>query len=116
MSYALVRVPRLDRDAFARAAGVHPLLVDRLVVLGLLDADHDSAGRLCFDARQVAAVARIQRLRAGLGLNYAACGVVMELLERIEELEATRHRASVVGRSPTDSRSTAARSAWTTRG
>jgi chaperone modulatory protein CbpM len=98
MSFALVRVPRLDRDAFAQAAGVHPLLVDRLVALGLLDADRDAAGRLCFDARQVAAVARIQRLRAGLGLNYAACGVVMDLLERIEELEATRRRSRLVDR------------------
>ena len=33
-------------------------------------------------------VARIQRLRAGLGLNYAALGLVLDLLDRIAELEA----------------------------
>jgi chaperone modulatory protein CbpM len=98
MSFALVRPPRLDRDAFARAAGVHPTLVDRLVALGLLDTDQDSAGELCFDVRQIASVARIQRLRAGLGLNYAACGVVIELLERIEELEASRRRTDLEDR------------------
>jgi hypothetical protein len=35
----------------------------------------------------LAAVARIQRLRTWLGLNYAAIGLVLDLLERIEELE-----------------------------
>ena len=72
-----------------RAAGLHPDLVRRLVALGLLDA-----GRRCQRAScgsqpgQVAAVARIQRLRAGLSLNYAALGVVVDLLDRIAELEA----------------------------
>jgi hypothetical protein len=35
----------------------------------------------------LAVVARIQRLRNGLGLNYAAIGLVLDLLDRIEELE-----------------------------
>ena len=29
-------------------------------------------------------IARIQRLRAGLALNYAALGLVLDLLDRIE--------------------------------
>ena len=33
---------------------------------------------------ELAAVARIQRLRAGLALNYAALGLVLDLLDRIE--------------------------------
>jgi hypothetical protein len=31
----------------------------------------------------------IQRLRSGLSLNYAAIGIVLDLLDRIAELEAT---------------------------
>jgi chaperone modulatory protein CbpM len=33
------------------------------------------------------ALARIRRLRAGLGLNYAALGLVVDLLDRVAELE-----------------------------
>jgi hypothetical protein len=45
---------------------------------------------------QLARAARIVRLRAGLGLNYAAVGVVLDLLDRIEELEtALRSRPDV---------------------
>jgi hypothetical protein len=40
-----------------------------------------------FAADQVAATARIRRLRAGLSLNYAAIGVVTDLLDRIAALE-----------------------------
>jgi hypothetical protein len=41
-----------------------------------------------FTPDQVAAVARISRLRSGLSLNYAAIGVVTDLLDRIAQLEA----------------------------
>ena len=90
MSYALVlvRSARLDLKAFARATGTHPELVRRLVALGLLDADRDAAGELWFAPSQVAAMGRIQRLRAGFGLNYAAIGLVTDLLDRIAVLEA----------------------------
>jgi hypothetical protein len=33
-------------------------------------------------------MARVQRLRAGFGLNYAAIGLVTDLLDRIAVLEA----------------------------
>jgi chaperone modulatory protein CbpM len=92
VSYALVRAPRLDAEEFAAAAGMHPDLVRRLVALGVLDAYRDSAGRLWFARRQVASVARIQRLRAGFGLNYAAIGLVLDLLDRISALEAAQRQ------------------------
>jgi hypothetical protein len=93
-TYALVRPVRLDLDTFARDAHVHPELARRLVVLGILDADRDASGRLWFDRDQLAALARVQRLRAGFALNYAAIGLVCDLLDRIAALEAAqRHRA-----------------------
>jgi len=58
------------------------------VTLGVLDADTDAAGRLWFAPSQRAAMARVQRLRAGFGLNYAAIGLVTDLLDRIAVLEA----------------------------
>ncbi|HEY2693633.1 MAG TPA: chaperone modulator CbpM [Streptosporangiaceae bacterium] len=88
MSYALVRPARLDIETFARAAAVHPDLIRRLVALGLVDADRDTAGELWFSPAQLRVVARIQRLRSGFALNYAAIGLVTDLLDRIAVLEA----------------------------
>jgi hypothetical protein len=96
-SYAIVRVPLMDLDAFAHATRLHPDLVRRLVALGLLDATTDASGRLWFARSEVAAAARLQRLREGLGLNYAAVGVVVELLDRIAELEAALRRRRTEG-------------------
>jgi DNA-binding transcriptional MerR regulator len=84
--YPLVRVRRYELDGFARRAGVHPDLVRRFVSLGLLDADRDPAGRLWFGPAQLATVARIHRLHAELSLNYAAIGLVLDLLDEIDAL------------------------------
>ena len=87
-SYSLTRVSRLSLDDFAARAGMHPELLRRWVALGLLEPSRDAGGQLWFAATQLRAVARIQRLRAGLSVNYAALGLVVELLDRIEVLEA----------------------------
>ncbi len=87
VTYALSRPARLDLESFARLTGTHPDLVRRLVTLGVLDAQTDSAGRLWFGRDQLAAMARVQRLRAGFALNYAAIGLVADLLDRIAALE-----------------------------
>lgn len=88
-TYALTRPTRLDLDAFARATGLHPELVLRLVDLGLLDAAPSSSVEVCFAPDQVVVAARLRRLRAGFSLNYAALGLVADLLDRIAGLEAT---------------------------
>ncbi|HEY0572790.1 MAG TPA: chaperone modulator CbpM [Pseudonocardia sp.] len=87
---------RLSHEEFARRSGVHPDLLRRFVALGLIRASRDLDGRLWFPPSQLAAVARIERLRAGLSLNYASLGLVLELLDRIRVLETAlrRQRAS----------------------
>jgi hypothetical protein len=93
VTYALVRPARLDLDAFARATGIHPELARRLVTLGILEADPGPAGELRFTPAQVAAMARVQRLQAAFALNYAAVGLVTDLLDRIAVLESALRRA-----------------------
>jgi hypothetical protein len=83
---------RLDAEEFCRCSGLHPDLVRRFVTLGLIRATRDANGRLWFAPGQLAAVARIERLRSGLSLNYAALGLVIELLDRIHVLEDTLRR------------------------
>jgi chaperone modulatory protein CbpM len=87
MSNALARPLMLDLEAFARLSGVHPHLILRFVALGLLEPARDGSGRLWFSYADVAAVARIQRLRAAFSLNYAAVGLVIDLLDRLAAQE-----------------------------
>ncbi|MET7755888.1 chaperone modulator CbpM [Streptomyces sp. NPDC005389] len=86
--YALVPTPRLSLHAAARRSGLHPDLIRRFVALGLVDAERDAAEQLVFDPTAPAVLARIQRLRSGLCLNYASIGLVLDLLDRISLLEA----------------------------
>jgi chaperone modulatory protein CbpM len=86
--YVLARRPGLDLDAFARSCGLHPDMVRRFVALGLLPCRRDAGGELWFEPSAVAVVARVLRLRAGLGLNYSAIGLVLDLLDRIQQLES----------------------------
>ena len=58
----------------------------------------DAAGALWFSRSELAAVARMQRLRAGFALNYAAIGLVTDLLDRIAVLEAALRAAQRRGR------------------
>jgi len=95
VTYALSRPARLDLESFARVTGTHPDLVRRLVTLGVLDAETDPAGRLWFTPAQCTAMARAQRLRAGFALNYAAIGLVADLLDRIAALEAAARSDSL---------------------
>jgi chaperone modulatory protein CbpM len=92
VTYPIVRRPgpstgRLDLVAFSRVAGLHPEMARRLVALGLLEPVRDSAGEPWFGRDQVLAAARIRRLRIGLGLNYSSLGLVVELLDRVADLE-----------------------------
>lgn len=117
MTYALIRTsvrePVLDLSAFASATGTHPDLLRRLVALGIVDARQDPSGELWFSPSQLAKFARVQRLRAGFALNYAAIGLVTDLLDRIAALEAAARRAAPAARR---SSSPGGRPAGTPRG
>lgn len=94
---APARPARMDLESFARATCLHPEVVRRLIALGLLEATPDAAGNLWLPISQITVVGRIQRLRAGFSVNYASLGLVMDLLDRIAQLEAalrTRTRST----------------------
>jgi hypothetical protein len=77
----------LGQEEFAHDSGLHPELVRRFVALGLVPAVRDADGALWFSQSAVAEVARLQRLRAALPVNWAALGLIADLLDRITELE-----------------------------
>jgi len=103
MTYPLARrrpdVLLLDLESLARTAGLHPQHVRRLVALGLLQPASTAGGELRFPPSEVLALARIQRLRAGLGVNYAALGLVLDLLDRVAALESELRISGARGRT-----------------
>ncbi len=92
MSGPLVPADRIEFEAFCQVCDLHPEMLDRLVSLGLLEASEDEEGRRWFDRSQVAAVARVRRLRSGLRLSYSAIAVVAPLIDRVDELEVELRR------------------------
>ena len=91
MSYALGRPLLLNLEAFAQVTQVHPDLITHFVTLGLLEPVQDATGGLWFDHAQRARLARVQRLRASFSINYTAIGLVVDLLDRVAELEADQN-------------------------
>ena len=89
--YPLARPLAWDLESFARQTQLHPDVVLRLVELGLIEPISPASAEPRFTDVQIVAVARIRRLRASFSLNYAAIGLVVDLLDRIAELE-TLHR------------------------
>jgi hypothetical protein len=79
----------VDIEVLAREAGLHPDIVVRFVRLGLLDPPGRN-GRFPRDA--AAQLARAERLRRDLGLNYAGAVLASELLARIATLEERLRR------------------------
>jgi hypothetical protein len=87
----LVPDEKVELTVVARQAGVRVVHVRRYLEFGLLEP-HPAAPAETprFDPTSAARVARAERLRRELGLNYAGAVLVCELLDRISELEARR--------------------------
>ena len=81
----------VELTVLARQAGVKIVHVRRYLEFGLFEP-HPSAtgGAPRFDPGSAARVARAERMRRELGLNYAGAVLVSELLDRIAELEGRR--------------------------
>lgn len=66
--------------------GLHPVMIEKLFRLGLIDP-HVEEPELLFEDRIIARIDKIMRLKNDLGVNFAGCGLVLDLLEKIDELE-----------------------------
>lgn len=76
----------LSLSETARQACIHPDLLLRMVDLGLAEPEQSSP-ELLFAPETVGYISKALRLRNQLGINWAGVGLVMDLLERIGELE-----------------------------
>ena len=79
----------VELTVVAKQAGVKTVHARRYLEFGLFEAHPSAAGGTPrFDPSSAARVARAERLRRDLGLNYAGAVLACELLDRISELEA----------------------------
>lgn len=87
----------VELTVLARMAGVRTVHVRRYLEFGLLETKKTRPNALTprprFDPTSAARVARAERLRRDLNLNYAGAVLVVELLDRISELEARYPRS-----------------------
>ncbi|HZV73298.1 MAG TPA: chaperone modulator CbpM [Conexibacter sp.] len=79
-------------DALARAAGLHPELVRRLLALGVVEPGGGTRAAPLFAADAPAQLARAMRLRRDLALGWAGAVLAAELLDRIDDLEGRLRR------------------------
>jgi DNA-binding transcriptional MerR regulator len=86
----LAAADAVELTVVARQAGVKVVHVRRYLEFGLLEPHPAASETPRFDPSSAARVARAERLRRDLGLNYAGAVLVSELLDRISELERRR--------------------------
>jgi MerR family transcriptional regulator, heat shock protein HspR len=80
----------VSRREIVYLCGIHSELIDRLVALGIVDPVGEGLAdsEPIFSRDVVPIIEKAMRLRDQLGINFASVGVVLELLSRIESLEA----------------------------
>jgi chaperone modulatory protein CbpM len=76
----------LSLEQLATAAGVSRTWVARLVRLGLIEPNTPEGTE--FTAATAAQLRRMLRLHDDLGVNLTGAAIIVELLERLERLEA----------------------------
>ena len=77
----------VELTVVAQRAGVRIAVVRRYLEFGLFEPHPEPAEAPRYDPRTAARIARAERLRRDLGLNYAGAVLVCELLDRLRELE-----------------------------
>lgn len=83
---------RLNLYELARAAGVHPELVERFIEYGLIEPLASEAPNPVFAISAIERLRRITRLRRDLGVNLPGVAVILDMRERMEQLQKELER------------------------
>ena len=76
----------LNIHEVSRFVGLHPEMIHRFFMLGLIDPQVETPDML-FEDSVVTRIDKIMRLKSDLGVNLAGCGLILDLLNRIEAIE-----------------------------
>jgi hypothetical protein len=77
----------VELAVIARQAGVRVTLVRRYIEFGLFEPRSETNQPPLFEPSCASRLAKAERLRRDLGLNYAGAVLACELLDRIRDLE-----------------------------
>jgi hypothetical protein len=80
----------LSSEELAEVSGISVARLERLVSLGVVEPSAPGASE--FTAATAARLRRMLRLHADLGVNFIGAAILVELLERLEQLEAELDR------------------------
>lgn len=90
-SYAIMLIRDEERlmslDEVARAVGLHPELVERLVDYGVVEPVERAGASIFFDCSAVPRLFAVERLRRDVGANVASAALILDLVDRIRDLE-----------------------------
>jgi hypothetical protein len=90
----------LSSEELAAAVGISRARLARLVRLGLVEPDAPRPSG--FTAASAARLRRMLRLHADLGLDLTGAAIIVDLLERLERLEAELARWRGGSQGPTE--------------
>jgi chaperone modulatory protein CbpM len=76
----------LTLEFVAASCGTKRSLVARLAYQGLIETLESEAGEPRLPRRAVIQLRRMQRLRRDLGVNFAGAAVILDLVQRLEQL------------------------------
>ena len=85
----------LQAADIARACGESEARVLELVQASIQETAEGAAARLVFDGQALFVARRVRRLQRDLGVNLEGAALALQLLERIERLEAQLRRAGL---------------------
>jgi MerR family transcriptional regulator/heat shock protein HspR len=76
----------LSAEDLATAVGITVTRLERLVILGVVEPSVPDRSR--FAAESAARLRRVIRLHGDLGVRFADAAIILDLLDRVESLEA----------------------------
>ena len=76
----------LTIEIVAASCGTKRSLVARLADQGIIETLESEAGEPRVPRRAVVQLRRMQRLRRDLGVNFAGAAVILDLVQRLEQL------------------------------
>lgn len=71
-----------------RSCGVNAGVIVEMVEEGILEPIGDNTARWCFKGSSLRRVTRVMHLQQDLGVNLAGAALAIDLLDRIEHLQA----------------------------
>ena len=85
-----INISTLGIREVSRITGIQVELIDKFVYLGLIDpiGKDPDRGEWIFSKDVIPLIQKIMRLHNDLEINFAGIGLVLELLSKIEALEA----------------------------